>query len=97
MKFFLGIIFSLNQDFYNKRAFHTQISNKASQIAGALLGQTVYFKNCTLIYAKRTIPLFFFCSFILFDRSDKILTCLMISQESRSIKTQNYAPIHCTV
>ena len=38
----------------------------------SLRGQTIYFVICKQI----PFPLFFFCSFIFFDRSDKILICL---------------------
>ena len=44
--------------------------------------------------ATRTLPLFFFCSLIFFDGSEKTLTCLKTC--FWNIKTQKCAPIQCT-
>ena len=41
----------------------------------SLRGQTVHFVHCKRI-PQQGRSLFFFCSLIFFDRSDKILTCL---------------------
>ena len=41
-------------------------------IKTTLRGQTVHFVNCKRI-PQQGLPLFFFCSFIFFDRSDKVL------------------------
>ena len=42
------------------------------------------------VSATRMLPLFYFCSFMFFDRSDEIL-------ESMNIQIQNCASIQCTV
>ena len=42
----------------------------------SLRRQTVHFGQTASAIRYLDDPLFFFCSFIFFDRSDKILTCL---------------------